>query len=87
MGTELDMYKIKHKNRNIQLEYITTIYNKYVVWKLEELGCSKCSGCSKIVFEIDGYTLNHNKNLLLEGDPTLDYKFKDEDWYECRIYF
>ena len=87
MGIELDMYKIKCNNNNINLNYIATIYDRDVIHKLEELGCSKCNGDSRIIFEIDGYTLNENKNLLLQCNSLTYYIFDDEDWYECRMYF
>lgn len=87
MGTELDMYKIEYKDNNINLNYITTIYDKNVIDKLEELGLSKCCGNDRVIFELDGYTLNENEDLLLQYDILRYYIFDDEDWYECRVYF
>ena len=87
MSVELDMYKIKYKNRNIQLEYIATIYDRDIIYKLEELGSSKCNGDSRIIFEIDGHTLNENKNLFQKYNSLANYIFDNEDWYECRMYF
>ena len=87
MGIELDMYKIKYRNNNINLNYIATIYDRDIIYKLEELGSSKCNGDSRIIFEIDGNTLNENKNLLLQCDSLVYYMFDNEDWYECRVYF
>lgn len=87
MGIELDIYKIKHKKDNIHLELITTIYHEDIIWELENLGCSKCNGSNRSIFEIDGYTLRRNMNLLLEAGYSINHKFKDDDWYECRIYY
>ena len=87
MRIELDMYKIEYKDNNINLNYITTIYDNNVIDKLEELGISKCSGSDRVIFELDGYTLNENKDLLLQYDILRYYIFDDEDWYECRMYF
>ena len=87
MGIELDIYKIKCNNNNINLNYIATIYDRDVIHRLEGLGSSKCNGDSRIIFEIDGYTLNENKNLFQKYNSLANYIFDNEDWYECRMYF
>ena len=87
MGIELDMYKIKCNNNNINLNYIATIYDRDIIYRLEELGSSKCNGDSRIIFEIDGNALNENKNLFQKYNSLANYIFDNEDWYECRMYF
>ena len=87
MGIELDIYKIKCRNSNINLNYIATIYNEDIIWELDSLGCCKCDGSSRSIFEIDGHALRRNINLLLEGGYSINHNFKDDDLYECRIYY